>query len=96
MGVISYSTRGRHLGEDRALDQAVLLQGAQLGGQHVLGDARQAALELAEAVGALAQQPEDFELPPARDHADGPAEFDLQSPCELAIGTCAFNIDHEF
>src|SRR6185503_20405993 len=44
---------GRHLGEDRALDQAVLFQGAQLGGQHVLGDARQAALEFAKAVGAL-------------------------------------------
>jgi len=86
----------RDLGEDRALDQAVLLEGAQLGGQHVLGDARQAALQLAEAVGALAQQPEDLELPAARDHADGPAEFGLQGLGEVAIDARAFNIDHEF
>ena len=76
---------GRHLREDRALDQAVLLQGAQMGGQHVLGDARQAALQFPEAVSALAQQPEDLEFPAAGDHADRRAKFYLQSPCEVAV-----------
>ena len=93
-GVISYSTRGGTSAKIVRLIRPSFSRARELGGQHVLGDARQATLQLAEAMNAMTQQPEDFELPAAGDHADGTPEFGLNHFGQSGICTDAIDIDH--
>ena len=61
----------RHLGIDLADDQPVVLQRAELLGQHALGDPRHPSPELAEALVPLLQVVQDDTLPLAVDQIEG-------------------------
>ena len=71
----------RHLGIDLAGDQPVLLQLAQLVGQHARGDARQQAADLVEAQrpGQEVTEDHDFHLPSMRPIAASTAQPGVQS-----------------
>src|SRR5205814_8342149 len=60
-----------HLGIDGADDQAIILQRAQLLGQHALGDAGHQPPQLAKALGAALEVVEDDALPLAVDQIEG-------------------------
>ena len=61
----------RDVGVDAALDQAVLFEPAQRGGEHAAGDAVDLAQELVEAVGAVGELGEDRDAPLRLQDADG-------------------------
>src|SRR5262249_39676980 len=70
----------RHLRVDRARDQAVLLELAQLGGQHALGAVGQLAAQLAEAELAVEQPEQHDALPAAPAHAERGLDRAVRAP----------------
>jgi hypothetical protein len=60
----------RHAGVHRARQHAVLFQGAQLKGEHALGDAGYQAAQFIEAPWLVLEMEQDRGLPPPADHLD--------------------------
>src|SRR5207248_2801477 len=76
--------------------QSVLLEFAQLRGQHVLGDAADRSPQRAEPDSAVHQREQDLQLPLAAERTDGALEVGEQSRVGAAIAVGVANTSQVF